>query len=299
MATYTGKFSNLLEDSTQDTSTNSNVGADTSQQTYQGKFSNLISPSTSTTVGEPSDFEKFKYGTAKELTLLGELYDLSKAFYHSYGDLTFEESRQKVKEERNKKLLENFTWAKGGQYDNDAMVWGGRTAQMLLDPIYLLMPWGRAAQAGKLLGKGGAALAGLGAGVGSADVGVRSFSNTGEIKLTDVALGAGLGAVLSPVAMGVQKGLGTAANKLFPNLFKNTKMKDAVNDELRGNFKSKYGLNDDQLNNVYKISSLKSIQNLANSVDNNYKLFVKPLQELEDALIGVGKTFTKGKPFLA
>ena len=74
-------------------------------------------------------------------------------------------------------------------------------------------------------------------------------------------------------------------------------MKDAINDELRGNFKSKYGLNDDQLSNVYKISSIKSIQNLSSSVDNNYKLFVKPLQELETALMGVGKTFTKSTPF--
>ena len=298
MAQYTGTFSNLLEDSTQETSPKSSVDVEQSPQenTYQGTFSNLITtPSINT--GEPSDLEKFKYGTAKELTLLGELWDLSKAFYNSYGDLTFEESRQKVKEERNKALLEKFTWAKGGQYENDAMVWGGRTAQMLLDPIYLLMPWARVAQSGKLIGKGGVALAGLGAGVGATDVSVRSFSNTGEVKLTDVALGAGLGGALSPVALGVQRGLGVAANKLFPNLFKSTKMKDAINDELRGNFKSKYGLNDDQLSNVYKISSIKSIQNLSSSVDNNYKLFVKPLQELETALMGVGKTFAKSTPF--
>ena len=152
MAQYTGTFSNLLEDSTQETSPKSSVDVEQSPQenTYQGTFSNLITtPSINT--GEPSDLEKFKYGTAKELTLLGELWDLSKAFYNSYGDLTFEESRQKVKEERNKALLEKFTWAKGGQYENDAMVWGGRTAQMLLDPIYLLMPWARVAQAGKLV----------------------------------------------------------------------------------------------------------------------------------------------------
>ena len=64
-------------------------------------------------------------------------------------------------------LYEKFPWARTGKYDNDASVWGGRAAIMVSDPLYLLMPWARAAQMGKLVGKGGLALSGLGAGVGA------------------------------------------------------------------------------------------------------------------------------------
>ena len=162
--------------------------------------------------------------------------------------------------------------------------------------LYIMFPYARAAQAGKLIGKGGAALAGLGAGIGATDISVRSLANTGEVKLQDVALGAGTGAVLSPVAIGVQKGLGVAANKLFPNLFKNKQMQDAVNDQLRNNYKTKYNLNDKQLDNVYKISSIQSIQNLTGQVDNNYKLFIEPLQKLQTALNSVSSKFTSSTP---
>ena len=46
MAQYTGTFSNLLEDSTQETSPKSSVDVEQSPQenTYQGTFSNLITP---------------------------------------------------------------------------------------------------------------------------------------------------------------------------------------------------------------------------------------------------------------
>ena len=67
MAQYTGTFSNLLEDSTQETSPKSSVDVKQSPQenTYQGTFSNLIT-TPSMDSGEPSDLEKFKYGTAKK-----------------------------------------------------------------------------------------------------------------------------------------------------------------------------------------------------------------------------------------
>ena len=154
---------------------------------------------------EPSTLDKFKYGVAQETMLLGDLYRLSIAGINAIGPTTFEQEREKIEEARRQKILEQFPWAKGGKYDNDSAVWGGRTATMLADPVYLLMPWGRAAQAGKLIGKGGAALAGLGAGVGATDISVREFARTGEVTPTNIAYGAGAGAVLSPAAMGVQK----------------------------------------------------------------------------------------------
>ncbi len=266
------------------------------QQTNNFGYTGKLKLPGASSIEEPSAFEKFKYGMGKELTFFGELYDLSRAFYNSYGPMTFEDARQDIKEQRQKDLEERFTWAKNKAYESDSAVLAGRIAQSVLDPFYIMFPYARAAQAGKLIGKGGAALAGLGAGIGATDISVRSLANTGEVKLQDVALGAGTGAVLSPVAMGVQKGLGVAANKLFPNLFKNKQMQDAVNDQLRNNYKTKYNLNDKQLDNVYKISSIQSIQNLTGQVDNNYKLFIEPLQKLQTALNSVSSKFTSSTP---
>ena len=43
-----------------------------------------------------------QYKVLKELTFFGELYDLSRAFYNSYGPMTFEDARQDIKEQRQK-----------------------------------------------------------------------------------------------------------------------------------------------------------------------------------------------------
>ena len=73
---------------------------------------------------------------------------------------------------------------------SDAAVWGGRAAIMISDPLYLLMPWARAAQMGKLVGKGGIALAGLGAGVGVADATLRGLARDGEVSGKQVGFSA-------------------------------------------------------------------------------------------------------------
>ena len=96
----------------------------------------LPSVSSSPITGEPSAFEKFKYGMGKELTFFGELYDLSRAFYNSYGPMTFEDARQDIKEQRQKELEERFTWAKNKAYESDSAVLAGRIAQSVLDPLY-------------------------------------------------------------------------------------------------------------------------------------------------------------------
>ena len=250
-------------------------------------------------VGEPSTLDKFKYGVALETMLLGDLYRIGASAINAIGPTTFEEEREKREKERREKILERFTWAKDGQYDNDAAVWGGRTATMLVDPVYLLMPWGRAAQAGKLIGKGGVALAGLGAGVGATDVSVREFARSGEITPLSIGIGATTGAVLSPAAMGVQRLLGKGLNKVFPNLFKDKKIKEAINETLDGNFKNKYNWNDKILNNVKNISQNKNITRLHHEINNQsnlYRDFILPQERLLDALSGVTNKFSTSVP---
>ena len=250
-------------------------------------------------VGEPSTLDKFKYGVALETMLLGDLYRIGASAINAIGPTTFEEEREKREKERREKILERFTLAKDGQYDNDAAVWGGRTATMLVDPVYLLMPWGRAAQAGKLIGKGGVALAGLGAGVGATDVSVREFARSGEITPLSIGIGATTGAVLSPAAMGVQRLLGKGLNKVFPNLFKDKKIKEAINETLDGNFKNKYNWNDKILNNVKNISQNKNITRLHHEINNQsnlYRDFILPQERLLDALSGVTNKFSTTLP---
>lgn len=54
-------------------------------------------------------------------------------------------------------------WAKSGKYDNDLATWGGRSATLMLDPIYMVMPWGLALRGATLAPKM-AKLAAMGAG---------------------------------------------------------------------------------------------------------------------------------------
>ena len=67
-----------------------------------------------------------------------------------------------------------FSRSYNGRYETNPYVWAGRAGVMITDPVYWLMPWTRAAQAGKLLGRGGVELAKLGGGVGAVDAATRS-----------------------------------------------------------------------------------------------------------------------------
>ena len=250
---------------------------------------------------EPSTVRKLQYGAAEETYLLGDIWRLTKSAVQSIGPDTFKEAREDVEEDRLKKLYAEFPEFETGQYDNDASVWGGRAAIMVSDPLYLLMPWARAAQAGKLVGKGGLALAGLGAGVGATDATIRGLARDGEVTGKQVGYSALAGGLLSPAALGVQKIGGVALNKMFPNLFKNkTKIQsEEITNTLRNNFKNKYNLNDVQLDNVYKISSLPKIRQLFDDIvtsENNYKNLVLPRIQLLDKLNKVTNNFSKSVP---
>jgi hypothetical protein len=85
---------------------------------------------------------------------------------------------------------------------------------MVSDPVYLLMPWARAAQAGRAY-KGwkkytaaGGATAALGAGVGVGASSIHVGAKEGRMLTKDEALLAGgAGAILSPIALGVTAGI--------------------------------------------------------------------------------------------
>ena len=250
---------------------------------------------------EPSTVRKLQYGAAEETYLLGDIWRLTESAIKAIGPDTFKEAREDVEEDRLKKLYAEFPEFETGQYDNDAAVWGGRAAIMVSDPLYLLMPWARAAQAGKLIGKGGLALAGLGAGVGVTDATIRGLARDGEVSGKQVGYSALAGGLLSPAALGVQKLGGIGLNKMFPNLFKNkTKIQsEEITNTLRNNFKNKYNLNDVQLDNVYKISSLPKIRQLFDDIvtsENNYKNLILPRIQLLDKLNKVTNNFSKSVP---
>ena len=98
-----------------------------------------------------------RYGWALETNLIGDAWRLGKAALDPTKTITDVERERIAKI----KTRPEFAKLKGGAYDNDAAVWAGRIAVMASDPVYMLMPWAQAARAGKIIGKGGAALASL------------------------------------------------------------------------------------------------------------------------------------------
>ena len=134
-------------------------------------------------------------------------------------------SVKKVNEEKKKKLYAGSEFA-GGKYDADAATMADSISMVAV--VYLLMPWARAAQGANLLVKG-SKLAALGAGVGAGDSIIRQKADTGQVDIGKVGTTAMYGAVLSPVAMGGQKLIGKGLEKAFPNLFKSSVEKKAIN----------------------------------------------------------------------
>ena len=285
---YTGKYSNL-DDSNQDTISTS-VDTDDSQNIYKGKYSEHLTPIITEGFGEPSDLEKLQYGLASETYLLGDIIRLGKAGIQSlYSGKSFSEERQEEEELRIQDIFQKFSWAESGEYDNDAMVWAGKLGIMATDPVYWLMPWSRAAQAGKIFGKGGIELAKLGAGVGAGDTIIRDFARTGRFNPMNVLIGAGAGAVLSPAVTGLTQGIGRGVSRAFPDLFKN-KPKEIIK-TIKDAHKKNYNVDDKTLERLYKIPMLPRLQRMWESIargDNVWKSVLEPMEtfvkQIDDAI---------------
>ena len=235
---------------------------------------------------EPSNIRKYQYGWAKEDMVLGDVWDIGTAWINSWGEDTYKESVEKLNKEKQRKLFEEFPEFQGGQYDSDAAVMAGSISTMIADPVYILMPWARAAQGANLVTKG-SKLAALGFGVGAGDSIIRQTADTGGVNFATVGKTGLYGAVLSPVAMGGQKLIGAGVNKAFPNLFKSNAEKKAVQAINEGKFKNKNNLNDNQLAKVTNISQGEKTKQLfkeLSDVTNYHDTYVKPILELTEQL---------------
>ena len=235
---------------------------------------------------DPNSVRMAQYGASQETFLLGDLKRLTSAGVQSiFSDKSFSEERKEEEDKRLKKLYEAFPEFETGRYENNPYVWGGRAAVMITDPVYWLMPWTRAAQAGKLLGRGGVELAKLGGGVGAVDAATRSLARTGEINYSSVAWGAGGGALLAPATTAATRAIGAGLNKAFPNLFKD-KAKE-VEKILTDTHKKNYNVDDEGLKKLYQISELPNIKkSFANSVNlqNNYQNIIRPMVDFVDEI---------------
>ncbi len=237
-------------------------------------------------IQEPSNIRKYQYGWAKEDMVLGDVWDIGTAWMNSWGEDTYKESVEKLNEKKKKELYAEFPEFAGGNYDSDGAVMAGSISTMIADPVYILMPWARAAQGANLATKG-AKLAGLGFGVGAGDSIIRQTADTGGVNFETVGKTGLYGAVLSPVAMGGQKLIGAGVNKAFPNLFKSTAEKTAVQQINAGKFKNKNNLNDSQLTKVQNISQSDKTKQLfkeLSDVTNYHDTYVKPILELTEQL---------------
>lgn len=131
---------------------------------------------------------EFAYGTAQEPTAIGSAYRITKSAIQAAFDRgeTYEEARERIENERQEKILEEFPEFKNRP--ETAGVISGRAAVALADPVTFLVPWAKAAKAGKI-----ASLTTAGT-FGATDLALREEALYGEIRPENVALGFGLGA---------------------------------------------------------------------------------------------------------
>ena len=270
------------------------------QETNQEKKEELTTPTTPSTpsfnfynwasgedsvtaVGQPSLDEpdavrKAQYGASLETYLLGDLWRLGEAAFTS-------KTAEEIEKERLEEIYKKFPEFADGKYDNDAAVWGGRGLVMLTDPVYFLMPWGRAAQAGraykgfKSYAAAGGATAALGATVGAGATSIHTAAK-GKFEWNDVLVGAAAGAVLSPVALGVTSGVSKVASKVSPKIFGGDKAKaEAVRKVLEGDALKNLNISPKQLSDVKKISTLPEVKRLfkeLEAVNNNFVNYIEP-----------------------
>jgi len=227
---------------------------------------------------EPTSVRKAQYGAALETYLLGDLWRLGEAAFTS-------KTAEQIEADRIKEIEKAFPEFKDGKYDNDAAVWSGRGLVMLTDPVYFLMPWGRAAQAGraykglKSYAAAGGATAALGATVGAGATSVHTAAK-GKFEWNNVLVGAGAGAVLSPVALGVTSGVSKVASKVAPKIFGGDKAKaQAVTQVLEQDSIKNLNITPSQLSQVKKISSIPEVKRLfkeLESVNNNFANYIEP-----------------------
>ena len=234
-------------------------------------------------IDEPTALRKAQYGAAQETYLLG---DIGRLTYAAFSPKTI----QQIERERQQKIFDEFPEFKDGKYDADAAVLGGRALVMVTDPVYLAMPWARAAQAGraykgyKKYAAATAATSALGATVGGGTTALKKGATGQELTGSDILFGATAGAVLSPVAMGVSAGVSKVAGKVAPKFFGGDKLKEeAVAELLKKNQVQSLNLSQKQLEQVKKISSLPEIKRLFKELaaeDNNYLKFILPQQNI-------------------
>ena len=243
-------------------------------------------------IDEPSNIRKAQYGAAQETYLLGD------AFRLTYAAFSPSKTRQKIERERQQRIFDEFPEFKDGKYNSDAAVIGGRALVMVSDPVYLVMPWARAAQAGraykgyKKYAAATAATSGLGAVVGGGTTALKKGATGQELTGDDILFGATAGAVLSPIALGVSAGIGKVAGKVAPKIFGGDKLKEeAVAELLKKNQTQGLNLSQKQLDQVKKISSLPEIRKLFKELaaeDNNYLKFIVPKQNIINKIKELG-----------
>ena len=246
----------------------------------QDEDSKIIQPN----IDKPTNAQLAQYGASLETYLIGDMLRLGEAAFTS-------KTAKQIEKERMEAIYEKFPWAKSGEYDNNAYVWGGRGLVMVSDPVYLLMPWARAAQAGRAY-KGwkkytaaGGATAALGAGVGVGASSIHVGAKEGRMLTKEEALLAGgAGAILSPIALGVTAGISKVAGKVAPNLFSKDKItQEGVKKLLAENQIKSLNLSAKQLADIKKISNIPSVQKLFRELtaqDNNYIKYVLPRENI-------------------
>ena len=223
---------------------------------------------------EPTIARKVAYGAAQEPMILGSISRLAEAGYETlFEDKEWEEARADVEAERQEEILEEFPEFRGGKYDTDAEVIGGRVATAIADPVTYLVPWVKAAKAGKLvLGTTGAATA-------SGEYALHSYALTGEVDPNMLAIVSGAGGTLA------------VAGDTFVRMLSKKYSKGPTEEQILEKVESRIirGTDDigklntkeqELLNESFKLPSVKSFYSQMQNIDNNTDL-LRGLKELK------------------
>jgi len=222
---------------------------------------------------EPTIARKVAYGASQEPMILGSVGRLVETAYETvFEGKDWEEARADTEAERQEEIFEDFPEFKGGKYDDDGEVIVGKVATAIADPVTYLVPWVKAAKAGKLV------LGATGAMTASGEYALHSYALTGEVDPKMLSIVAGSGGTL---AVG-----GDIFIKFLSKRYsKGLTEEQIINKVERRIIKGRDDINDltakeqQVITDSFKLASVKDFYGQLKHIDNNTKHLVA-LKEL-------------------
>ena len=139
-----------------------------------------------------STTRQLQYGARQEKTILGNVTQLTTAFFTRQKDENFREAAQRIEAKRQEEIFKDYPEFKGKQ--ESLKVLSGRMGVAIADPATILVPWIKIAKAGKVVNVA------AGGTIAASDMALREYTLTGEVTPLNLGLSFGLGGISSGVS---------------------------------------------------------------------------------------------------